>query len=493
MNRMKIEELLTQIDYLNFSGDPSYEVSNITYNSKKADAYTIFAAIRGFKQDGHLFINEAKRNGCKVFLCERLADPEEGVSTILVNNSRSTMADISYLLKNPNENISLTGVTGTNGKTSITYLLKKIFDHYRVESGVIGSMGVLIGNRKQPLENTTPEAPDLHDLINEMKKRNITHCLMEVSSHATELFRVKKLKYLTGIFTNLTEDHLILHKTMENYYQAKKKFFYQCEGCIINTDDHYGARLYKELTSDGLNVISYSSDKASDYVIKDIRTDRTGSVFNLLTAGCSYRINLRTPGTFNVYNNVAAIAAAARAGFEITGSISALEQNRGVEGRFEFIETKLDCTVIVDFAHTPDGLEKVMETIEQFATGRKVVMFGGQGERDRARRAKMGEVAGRHCDFIMLTPDNPVNEDPSAICREIITGVEKHHKNHMTIIDREQAIHYLIKNHQPGDTILLAGKSTEYYQMIGDRKVPFFEKKIAQQAIKEAEAALLDS
>jgi len=486
---MVIKDILGNIDYLDFTGNPDYKVNAVTYNSKKADAKTIFAAIRGFKKDGHSFIDDAIKFGCKVILCEEITSSREGISYILVENTRISMADISFLLKSPNENIKLIGVTGTNGKTSITYLLKEIYDYNKIESGVIGSMGVMIGNSRKPLDNTTPESPDLHDLINEMKFNGIKNCFMEVSSHATELFRVKNLRFKTGIFTNLTEDHLILHKTMENYYQAKKKFFYQCECCIINIDDDYGARLHNELSSDGLNLISYSSGETSDFIIKDIFTDKNGSRFRLTNSGKSYLIDLKTPGTFTIFNNVAAIIAANQEGIEIENCIEALEQNRGVEGRFEFIETSLNCTIIIDFAHTPDGLEKVLETISQFATGRVIVMFGAQGERDKARRAKMGAVAGKYCDFIMLTADNPVNEDPLEICKEIISGVEKYHKNYMTIIDREKAIHYLIKNYCADDTILLAGKSTEYYQMIGDKKIPFFEKKIAMQAVKEAEAA----
>ncbi len=487
---MVIKEILAKIDYVDFTGNIDYKVNNITYNSKKADSKTIFAAIRGFKQDGHLFIDDAKKNGCKVILCEEIVQPEEGISYILVKNTRISMADVSFLLKKPNDNINIIGVTGTNGKTSITYLLKTIYDYNDKKSGVIGSMGVVIGDKRKPLDNTTPESPDLHDLINKMKSNKIDNCFMEVSSHSTELFRVNNLKFKVGIFTNLTEDHLILHKTMENYYQAKKKFFYQCDCCIINIDDDYGYRMYNELTSEGLNTISYSSVKKSDYIIEDIYINKEGSKFLLKTPGKAYQVNLKTPGLFSIFNNVGAIITANQEGIEIENCIEALEQYNGVEGRFEFIQTRLDCTIIVDFAHTPDGLERVMEAINQFATGRKVVLFGAQGERDKARRSKMGEVAGKYCDLVILTADNPVNEDPIEICKEIIRGVEKYHKNYIIIIDREEAVHYLIKNYCSNDTILLAGKSTEYYQMVKDEKIPYFEKEVALQAINEMEATL---
>jgi UDP-N-acetylmuramoyl-L-alanyl-D-glutamate--2,6-diaminopimelate ligase len=313
---------------------------------------------------------------------------------------------------------------------------------------------------------------------------------MEVSSHSTELYRVKNLGFKAGIFTNLTEDHLIFHETMENYYQAKKKFFYQCDYCIINIDDDYGKRMYNELKAEGFNLISYSSEADSDFFINDIVIDKRGSRFSLNSAGKAYEIEIKTPGKFNVYNYVGAMIAANLQGIDLKTCIDALESIRGVEGRFEFLETRLDCTIILDFAHTPDGLEKVMETINQFAKGRKIVLFGAGGERDKARRSLMGEVAGRYCDFVMLTSDNPINEDPKEICREIAKGVEKYHNRHMTIIDREEAVRYLIKNYEPDDTILLAGKSTEPYQMVGNKKIPYFEKTIALKAIKEMEDRL---
>ncbi|MDP3387968.1 MAG: UDP-N-acetylmuramoyl-L-alanyl-D-glutamate--2,6-diaminopimelate ligase [Eubacteriales bacterium] len=484
---MVVREILKIIDYLEFSGDSSLVADNITYDSRKTDSNTIFSAIKGFKKDGHQFINSAFENGCRVVLCESIPDRIEGMSYIVVQNSRSAMADISYALNMKGLDMDLVGVTGTNGKTSITYLLKSIYEFSGLSAGIIGTMGALLGDKKISLDNTTPEAPDLHNILKAMATEGIKHCFMEVSSHSTALFRVKNLKFSLGIFTNLTEDHLIFHETMENYYQAKKKFFYQCEKSIINIDDPYGKRLFGELTHDGKSVVSYSAEEKADYLIDNIEIDRTGSRFNLQIGQKKYYVNLRTPGKFNVYNYTAAIATGVEAGLNAEYCIKALEAIKGVEGRFEFVDTTLDCTVILDFAHTPDGLEKVMETINQFATGRKVVLFGAQGERDIARRALMGEVAGKFCDFVMITSDNPVYEDPMKICLEITKGIEKYHDNYKIILDREEAIDYLIENYQHDDIILLAGKSTEPYQMIEDRKVPYDEKRIALSAIRKKE------
>jgi UDP-N-acetylmuramoyl-L-alanyl-D-glutamate--2,6-diaminopimelate ligase len=241
------------------------------------------------------------------------------------------------------------------------------------------------------------------------------------------------------------------------------------------------------LKQDGRKVISYSAEDKGDYLIDSIEIDRKGSRFNIQTSGNKYYVNLQTPGKFNIYNYTAAIAAGVESGLKTEYCIKALESIKGVEGRFEFVDSTLDCTVILDFAHTPDGLEKVMETINQFATGKKVVLFGAQGERDIARRALMGEVAGRFCDFVMITSDNPVYEDPMNICLEIAKGVQKYHDNYMIILDREEAINYLIEHYQHEDTILLAGKSTEPYQMIEDKKVPYNEKQNAINAIRKKE------
>jgi UDP-N-acetylmuramoyl-L-alanyl-D-glutamate--2,6-diaminopimelate ligase len=484
---MRISEILEKIDYIDFFGDENLVVKNITYDSRKTESSTIFSAIKGFKKDGHMYITNAIDYGCKVVLCESITEKIEGMSYIVVQNSRETMADISYLLNMSDVDIDLIGVTGTNGKTSITYLLKSIYEYNGLSAGVIGTMGAMIGDEKISLDNTTPESPDLHNILRAMFSHEIKHCFMEVSSHSTELHRVKNLEFSLGIFTNLTEDHLIFHETMENYYQAKKKFFYQCEKSIINIDDPYGKRLFFELMQDGREVISYSAEDKGDYLIDSIEIDRIGSRYNIQTSAKKYYVNLQTPGKFNIYNYTAAIAAGVEAGLKIEYCIKALESIKGVEGRFEFVDSTLDCTVILDFAHTPDGLEKVMETINQFATGRKVVLFGAQGERDIARRALMGEVAGKYCDFVMITSDNPVYEDPMNICLEIAKGIEKYHDNYMIILDREEAINYLIEHYQHDDTILLAGKSTEPYQMIEDKKVPYNEKQNAINAIRKKE------
>jgi UDP-N-acetylmuramoyl-L-alanyl-D-glutamate--2,6-diaminopimelate ligase len=487
---MLIKRILEKIEYIDFEGEENTDVTDITYDSRKTGPNTVFTAIKGFERDGHEYIKGALGKGCKVVLCQDIPEEKGDCSYIKVEDTRKTMTDISYILYGPDEGLNLIGVTGTNGKTSTTYILKNIYDYKNIKSGIIGTMGAVVGEKHVKLNNTTPESPDLHNLMKKMKDENIVNCFIEVSSHSTELFRVKNLKFKCGIFTNLTKDHLVFHKNMENYYQAKKKFFYNCDLSIVNLDDEYGNRLYGELKKEGLRVKGFSAKVASDYSISNCRINEKESKFVIEFEGQSYEVVIKAPGMFNVSNYSGALIAAVEQGFDINDVIKAYSISEGVVGRFEFLPTKLDCSIILDFAHTPDGLEKVMETINQFARGRKIVMFGAGGGRDRSRRSLMGKVAGKYCDFVMITSDNPRYEKPIDICREIAGGVTEYHNNYMIIEDRGQAIDYLIKNHERGDVILLAGKSTEPYQVVEDRKVPHFERELAMKSIKSAEKLL---
>jgi UDP-N-acetylmuramoyl-L-alanyl-D-glutamate--2,6-diaminopimelate ligase len=388
----------------------------------------------------------------------------------------------------PSEKINITGVTGTNGKTSTTYLLKGIYDYLGEKSGIIGTMGVLIDEKKIKVDNTTPEAFDIQHYLSMMLEKDVSHCFMEVSSHALELNRVDDVSIDVGIFTNVTRDHLDFHKTMENYYQAKKKLFHLTKvNNIINVDDPYGDRLYKELKSEGVQAISIGIENDADIKASNLNTTMNGTAFDLDILGTIKKVHVNTPGTFSVLNSLGAFGAAYVLGANVDDIIEALAQIKGVTGRFEMIPNKLDCTIILDFAHTPDGLQKVMDTINEFAEGRKIVMFGAGGERDSARRAPMGEIAGKYCDLSILTSDNPRFEDPYEICKEIAQGVEKYNGEYKIIIERDEAIYYAIDNCRSKDVILLAGKSTEPYQDMGIEKVPYDETMIAIQTIKEVE------
>ncbi len=487
---MNIKNLLKEMDYLGYEGKDNIEITGITNDSRKVKKNDLFVAIKGFTDDGHKFIESALENGASAVICEYIPGNVKGQGNfIIVKSPRESMAVAANIIfGRPSQKINITGVTGTNGKTSTTYLLKGIYDYLNDKSGIIGTMGVLIDGTKIKVDNTTPEAADIQHYLAMMLDKSITHCFMEVSSHALELNRIDNVEMDVGIFTNLTRDHLDFHKTMENYYQAKKRLFHLTKvNNIINVDDPYGERMYKELIEEGIKAISIGVEKEADIKASNLKTTMKGTSFDLNILGIEKKAHVNTPGTFSVLNSLGALGAAYVLGANIDDVIKGLETIKGVTGRFEILPNKMDCTIILDFAHTPDGLQKVMDTINEFAEGRKIVMFGAGGERDSSRRGPMGEIAGKYCDLSILTSDNPRFEDPYEICMEIAQGVEKHKGQYKIIIERDQAIYYAIDNCRSKDVILLAGKSTEPYQDMGTEKVPYDETMIAKKAIKDVE------
>lgn len=487
---MDIKGILKQIDYESFSGEENVKITGITNDSRKVGHGDIFVAIKGFTADGHKFIPDAIKNGASAVMCQMIPDEVKNIGNfIVVKEPRESMAPASNVIYGcPSEKVNIVGVTGTNGKTSTTYLLKGIYDFIGEKSGIIGTIGVLIDGEKIKIDNTTPEAVDLQKYFSMMVNKNIEHCFIEVSSHALELNRVDNVNIDVGIFTNLTRDHLDFHKTMENYYQAKKKLFYLTKtNNIINVDDPYGERLYKELKEEGVKALSIGIENNADIKATNLKTTMNGTSFDLNILGTIKKAHVNTPGKFSVLNSLGALGAAYSLGADIDAIIEGLGKIKGVTGRFEMLENNLGCTIILDFAHTPDGLQKVMDTINEFAEGRKIVMFGAGGERDSARRAPMGEIAGKYCDLSILTSDNPRFEDPYEICLEISKGVEKYNGKYEIIIERDKAVYYAIDNSKNKDVILLAGKSTEPYQDMGIEKVPYDEGSIAKNAIIDVE------
>jgi UDP-N-acetylmuramoyl-L-alanyl-D-glutamate--2,6-diaminopimelate ligase len=485
---MKIDDLLKEIEYENYIGNNNIDITGITCDSRKVKKGDIFVAVSGFTADGHKFIEGAVKNNASAVICEHVPEDISG-NYILVKSSRKAMAQAAdAIYGHPSQKINITGITGTNGKTSTTYLLKGIYDYLGEKSGIVGTIGALIDNEKIKINNTTPESADLQYFFSRMVEKSVKHCFIEVSSHALELNRVDNVSIDVGIFTNLTRDHLDFHKTMENYYQAKKKLFYITKvNNIINVDDEYGARLYSELKTDGVKAVSYGIENQAEIKASNLKTTMKGTDFDLEILGVERKAHVNTPGKFSVLNTLGAIGAAYMLGVDIDSILDALKDFRGVAGRFEMIDNNLGCIIILDFAHTPDGLQKVMDTINEFAEGRKIVLFGAGGERDHARRGPMGEIAGKYCDLSILTSDNPRFEDPYEICREISEGVEKYGGEYKIIIERDDAVYYAIDNSRPKDVILLAGKSTEPYQDMGVEKVPYDEGTIARRAIRQIE------
>lgn len=483
---MELNKLIFNLDAEVISGQTDIDVTGISYDSRNINRGDVFVAIEGYKVDGHDYINDALKKEAKAIIVQRDVLFDTEATLIKVKDTRQALAKMSSeFFNSPSSKFDLIGVTGTNGKTSTTYIAESIFRAGNRKTGIIGTIGSQINGEHIETKNTTPESLELQQVFDQMLKSGIDSCIMEVSSHSLELSRVAYCNFDVGVFTNITKDHLDYHKTIENYFNAKKKLFYMTSKYnIINIDDEYGKKLIEELSKLNTPLLAYGIEKKADIYATDIIFMATGVNFRLHTPKGSISVNMNIPGAFTVYNALAAVSCAYVYDIALEDIKKGLEQIKGVKGRFEVIPTNRDFTVIIDFAHTADALEKVLCVIDQFAEGRKIAVFGAGGDRDITRRAPMGEVAGRHCDLCIVTSDNPRTEEPQKIIDDIVEGVKKVNGNYITIVNRKEAIEYAIKNSRPKDIILLAGKGHETYTIIGEKVLPFDESKIVKEALE---------
>lgn len=484
---LELKKLIGDIQYEVLRGNTDIDILGIENDSRKIKKGYMFVAIKGFSVDGHEYIHQAIDKGAVCIMVERDIDiRDDSVTVIKVQNTLDVLAYASSLFYGePSKKLNLIGVTGTNGKTSVTYLVKRIFEENSKKTSVIGTLGSIINDKKIDNKNTTPDSLTLQRLFSRMVDEEIEFCVMEVSSHALDLKRVEHVDYQVGIFTNLTEDHLDYHITMENYYKSKLKLFNITKKYnIINVDDTYGKRMINEI-SNNVPLITYGFDKKSDVTAKNILYSSSGVEFNVLTPKGSIPIHMKLLGKFNVYNALAAISCGIAYDVELHVIKKAIESMDGIKGRFELIPLKnKDFSVIIDYAHTPDGLEKVLTTIKQFAQGRVVVVFGAGGNRDKEKRPIMGEIVSNLADMCIVTSDNPRFEDPDRIIEDILAGVKKGKAKYIAITDRKEAIRYALENAKPKDIILLAGKGHETYTIIKDKVIPFNEKQIVLDILK---------
>lgn len=474
---MKLEEIIYDYTVNSISGEKDIDIKGIKNDSTKVEQGDMFIAEKGYTVDGHNYIKDAIKNGAIAVVVEK--DVDVDVTCIKVDNSVEAMAKLSAnFYDNPWRKMEMIGITGTNGKTSTTYLLKSIFEQSRKKTGLIGTNGALIGDRKINIENTTPNSLVIHSILNEMIKDDVETCIMEVSSHALDLNRVKYMNFDIGLFTNLSKDHLDHHETIEKYFQAKSKLFFHTKKYnIINIDDEYGKKLIKQIKSQ-IPILTYGIKEKADIFASNIKHGLSFIKFTLNTPSDSIEIKLNTPGEFSVYNALAAAATAYAYKVPAYDIKQGLESLQGVRGRFEVVATDEKYTVIIDFAHTADGLEKVLKVIDEFALAKKIVVFGAGGDRDKTKRPEMGETVGRHADLSIVTSDNPRNEDPEKIIDDVIEGTKKSGGQYVKIIDRKEAIIYALNNAQKDDIILLAGKGHEAYTIINDKKLEFDERQI---------------
>ena len=477
---MVINELFKDVEY-KILQKVSDEINgeDLEFDSRKIKQGDVFIALEGSIVDGHTFISKAIENGAKTILVEKDVDKVEGINYFLVDGLREKMGIIaSNFYGYPQNQLKIVGVTGTNGKTTTTYILESILGEKNVAR--IGTVEYKIGDEIIPAPNTTPSSLEIIKICKKALEKNIKYLIMEVSSHGLDIGRVNMLRFEVGIFTNLTLDHLDYHKTMENYYLAKRKLFdlvKDKKNSIINIDDEYGKR-YLEYT----NGISYGIGQGDiQGEIKQIT--REGQEVTIKIFEKEYKINLRLLGRYNLSNLLGAIGAVKTLGLSDEEIISKIPLIHGAPGRFEPVKIDRDFTVIVDYAHTGDALENILKSINEFKTNRVITVFGCGGDRDKTKRPIMGGIAEKYSDIVIVTSDNPRTEDPEEIIKDIVVGLTK--ENHIIEIHREKAIEKAISLAEKNDIILIAGKGHENYQVIGREKIHFDDKEEVIKAIKK--------
>lgn len=490
---LKLKDILKGVKFESTGDCEDLEIEGLAYNSRKVEKNFLFIAIEGFKTDGHKYIDSAVENGAVAVVLEKDVEGlPENVVKIKVENSRESLAKLSCnFYENPSSKLNLIGITGTNGKTTTTYLTKGIFEEVGHKVGIIGTIGNLIGNKLIDTNTTTPESLELQGSFCSMIDNEVDTAVMEVSSHALDLNRVDHSDFKVGVFTNLSVDHLDYHKTIDNYLEAKKKLFYRTSDFnLINGDDFYGKKIIAEIASLDTPLLTYGIESDEyDLYATDIELKPEGVSYMMHTPIGSVALDIKIPGLFSVYNSLAAAGIAYASAYSNRVKLTledikkGLEKVNGVNGRFEVVPTGKDFSVIIDFAHTPDALEKVLKSVKEFAKGRTVVLFGAGGDRDSSKRSPMGEIAAKYADFCIVTSDNPRTEDPSVIIEDVLEGVKKSGGDYVAIVDRKEAIEYALKNAQPEDIILLAGKGHETYLILGDTKHHFDEREIVRDAL----------
>ena len=488
---MQLKALLSKISTVMTIGPVDREIASICYDSRRVQKNALFVALRGEKTDGNAFIETAIDRGAVAVLTDE-EQPQRGATLIVVKNARQALADLAAeFYGRPSLGLKVAGITGTNGKTTTAFLLKHLCDAVQLRAGLIGTIRYEIGDRILPASRTTPESLDLQELLFQIRSAGCRAVAMEVSSHASAQGRVRDVEFDTMIFTNLTQDHLDFHQTMDAYYEAKVKLFTELPAqahkkgkVVINQDDRWGQRLIARLGKDapGLPLITYGLNARADFRASAIKTDVSGTQYQLDAQGKTYLVRLPLIGSFNVYNSLAALAGAASIGVDLRTAVRALASAPSVPGRLEPVPVKRQFRVFVDYAHTDDALSNVMQTLRDLNPRRLLVVFGCGGDRDRAKRPLMAAAVERAADWAVVTSDNPRKENPEAIIEEIKSGFRG--KNYETVVDRREAIFHAISIAEPGDIVLIAGKGHETSQEFADHTIPFDDLSIARTAVE---------
>lgn len=485
---MRLRELLKGVRVINLDGDPETRITGVVYDSRKAAPGCVFVAAKGEKLDGSRFIPDAAGAGAAAVVFEDYEGKlPPGVAAVKVPDAREAMAGIaSKFYGDPSSKLKVVGITGTNGKTTTSYIIKSVIEAAGKKTGLVGTISYMVGDEVLPAPNTTPESVDLQAHLAAMEKAGAGYAVIEVSSHSVVLKRVAGVKFAVRVFTNFTQDHLDFHGSMDEYYEAKKGFFTTgCGVCVVNLDDPKGMDI---AASSCGGVIGYGVDTAADVMARDVKLSDAGTRFTLATPVGETIISSPLAGRHNVYNILAAAGACLGLDIGLTSIARGVAGMRGVPGRFERVEAGQDFTVLVDYAHTEDALARACAAAREFTAGRLITLFGCGGDRDSTKRPLMGETAARLSDVVVLTSDNPRTEDPVEILRQVVEGVDRQGsktlgETYFVIPDRGEAIEFAAGLAGPGDTVLLAGKGHEDYQIVGTKKHHFDDREAARVAI----------
>src|SRR5215210_4256501 len=486
---MLLKNLLAAIEPGSVVGPVDRAIESIAYDSRRAGKNSLFVALRGEKSDGHAFIEQAIEKGATVLLTERIMQ-QPRATCVQVANTRTALADLAGVFyEHPVRRLKMAAVTGTNGKTTTTFLIKHICENASLRCGLIGTVRYEIAERILPAVRTTPESLDLQELLAMMVNAGCKAAAMEVSSHALAQERTRGLEWDVAVFTNLTQDHLDFHGTMDRYFESKLKLFTSLPQqqfkkkpvAVVNLDDRYGERILDHLSKD-FPVVTYGVSARADFRASSYRPEFGATSYQLDARGKSYLVRLPLIGRFNVANSLAALAAASTLGISLREAILSLAQSPQVPGRLEAVPAKRQFQVFVDYAHTPDALLNVLKTVRELSPRKVIVVFGCGGDRDKQKRPLMARVADENADFSIITSDNPRKEDPESIIADAAKGMRS--ERYEKITDRTAAITRAIELAQARDIVVIAGKGHETYQEFADHTIPFDDIQIARRALE---------
>lgn len=486
---MLLAALVEGLEFGTLQGDLHVDITDIAFDSREVAKGGMFVAIAGFTVDGHRYIEKAVELGAAAILVEKDVRVDAPVTVLKLPDTRQALAEVaSRFYGKPSEKLNLIGITGTNGKTSTTYFIKSILEQVDRKVGVIGTIGAMALNEPLRTKSTTPTTPEslhLQRMFADMADAGVQDCVMEVSSHALSLHRAAATRFKIGVFTNLTPDHLELHKTMEEYFEAKAMLFdLTSDFNIINADNDFGRKLIDKVKGYGTKLVTYGIEENADIRATDIRYEADRTTYLAHTPAGSIEITVNLPGVIYVYNSLAAVACAYCSGISLEHAAAGIKAVERIKGRLEVVYHDDERKIIVDFAHTEDSLEKALTTLRPFTKGRLLLVFGvyaAPGASGSGKREAMGRIAAEHADFCVVTSDNPKDQDPDAIIAEVSTAVEAASGKYRGIVDRREAIQFAIDMSEKDDVILIAGKGHETTQVIGKTEIPFNEAEIVTE------------